>query len=65
MKKLLLLLTILLLVLAIVAPAYADSEWAQHDDHCPGTGDGRTEHPIPPGWAEAAPPGPLGETWGH
>ena len=63
-KKLLLLLIVLLVLLAAVVPVFADSEDAKHEDHIPGWDNASREgnienHPIPPGWAEAAAPGPL------
>lgn len=63
-KKLLLFMTVLLVLLAAGVPVFADSEDANHPDHIPGfdlnNGDGNiSNHPIPPGWAEADPPGPL------
>ncbi len=64
MKKLLILVLVLLLLAITVGPVFADSDDAKHPDHCPGfdnnNGDGRiSNHPIPPGWAAADPPGPL------
>jgi len=63
-KKLLLLMVVLLVLLAAGVPVYADSDEANHPLHIPGfennNGDGNISNlPIPPGWAEADPPGPL------
>jgi hypothetical protein len=63
MKKLLILVMVLMVLLAAVVPVFADSDEANHPEHCPGfdnnNGDGNiVNHPIPPGWAEADPPGP-------
>jgi len=66
MRKFLLLLLVVLLLLAVVVPVFADSEDAprEHPDHNPGWDNASRNgnicnHPIPPGWAEADPPGPL------
>jgi hypothetical protein len=64
MKRLLILILVVLVLLAVVGPVFADSDDANHPDHCPGfednPGNGNiSNHPIPPGWAEADSPGPL------
>ena len=60
MKKLILLLLVLLLLL-IPAVVSADADHANHPDfNNTGSGENMNRHPIPPGWAETDPPGPIG-----
>jgi len=60
MKKTILLVLVLLMLMMPVL-AYADSDHANHPDHCPGEG-APHNHPIPPGYAGADAPGPIGGT---
>lgn len=59
MKKVMLLVLVVCVVLLIAGPVYADSDHANHPDHCPGVG-APHNHPIPPGYAGADAPGPIG-----
>lgn len=64
MKKLLIMVLVVVLLTITVGPAFADSDHAKHPSHCPGVG-APHNHPIPPGYAAADAPGPIGPTHGQ
>ncbi len=59
MKKLILLLLVLTLLLMPVL-VNAQNESQQPEFNHTGNGENMNRHPIPPGWAETDPPGPIG-----